>query len=122
MHTWLAIFTLVCQIAFPFGHNSLAEELGEECPGLELFDGPTHGGERSDGVRAASDDAAAHHHDACAVCQSIRSFAGVTAAEPPVLQLPTEHARAPAIRISDGIATTDDAFSRPQPRAPPALL
>jgi hypothetical protein len=116
-HGWLALFALLLQIALPFGHSSLAEELGEECPGLELFDAH-HGHDDADASGRAARHTDAHKHQLCPVCQSLTALTTLIAADAPVLPLPEFHATRPAV-LAIGLAPPDEFFSRPRSRGPP---
>ena len=125
---WLAVCAFVAQLFLTTTHIHIDEEGWVDLP-LAQFShaGPAarlhahhHGGALDDSPANAP---AGHHHynhSNCQICQSVPVVSASLATAPIEVLPPLQELAAGLIANSDQIAITE-AFSRHQPRAPPAL-
>ena len=124
---WLAIFALVAQLFLTTTHIHIDEEGWVDFPLAQISpSGPAadlranHYGSIPDESPA---DAPAGHHDTkrldCQICQNVPVVSAFLAMAPVAVPPPSQQLTVGPIANSDAVAITD-AFSRHQPRAPPA--
>ena len=121
---WAALFAVFCQIVVPVGHDPLALLIGERCPGLDLVHGGAPGdiggGQTSDQANSPQ-PAAPGHAQLCPIFQSFVYLAPLGSSGPAPLPPPTFSAFAQFPADWAGFVPAGGPFSRPFPRAPPAL-